>query len=224
MGEKYGAHMVKCLGMQKKLHYPLHPAFSNVQSKLLRSLDTPRKVQDFLERIPINFSPHTLKSPQQVMQTRSAHCMEGALFAALAFWVHGAPPLLLDLVTADPDVDHVVALFRRHGLWGAVSKTNHAVLRYREPVYRTVRELAMSYFHEYFLDNGKKTLRTFSDPFDLRRHVKSGWEVDAKDLWYLETALDRSPHHAVIPPRVIRELRPADKVEIRAGKITTWKK
>jgi len=197
---------------------------SETELTTLQKLDTPRKVQDFLDTIPFNFSIHTLMSPRRVLAARKAHCMEGALLAALAFWMHGEAPLLLDLRTEAPDVDHVVALFKRHGRWGAVSKTNHAVLRYREPVYQTVRELAMSYFHEYFLDNGKKTLRKFSEPFDLRRHAKHDWAVDKKNLWYLETALDRSPHHVIASSQTLRELRPADKIEIKAGKITEWKR
>ena len=213
--------------MQKvKPNKPFQNQFglSEKELALLKKLDTPRKVQDFLETIPINFAPRTCMSPRKVLRTRRAHCLEGAFLAALIFWIHREPPFLLDLVTADPDVDHVVALFRRRGKWGAVSKTNHAVLRYREPVYRTVRELALSYFHEYFLDNGKKTLRKFSDPFDIRKYAEPHWAVDEKNLWYLEGALDRSPHHAIFSSANARELRPADPVEIAAGKLTVWRR
>ena len=147
-----------------------------------------------------------------------------ALPAAGAFLVKGEPPLLLDLQTAAdvPDTDHVVALFRRRGRWGAVSKTNHAVLRYREPVYRTVRELALSYFHEYFLDDGRKTLRAYSRPFDLRKHLRRGWLTDERDLHWLVDALDASPHARIAHLGAVREFRRADVIEREAGKLTEW--
>ena len=116
--------------------------------------------------------------------------MEGALVAALALWMHGKPPLVLDLRTTPDDVDHLVTLYRRGGYWGGITKTTHAVLRYREPIYRDVRELAASYFHEYFLDSGKKTLRQYSEPFDLRKW-KGDWMTAEFDYGF-EKAIDRS--------------------------------
>ncbi|MEY4731866.1 MAG: hypothetical protein RL681_812 [Candidatus Parcubacteria bacterium] len=194
----------------------------------LRRLGAPHKVQDFLNTLPTNFELHgeTYRSPRRVLRDRTAHCFEGALLAAAAFLMNGEPPLLLDLWTdpAMPDGDHVVALFKRRSYWGAVSKTNHAVLRYREPVYRTVRELALSYFHEYFLDDGRKTLRSFSQPFDLRPYLKRGWLTDEKDLHWLVRALDRSPHERIVPQATVREFRRAEPVEIAAGKLTEWSK
>ena len=191
----------------------------------LRRLSSPRRVQDFLETLKYKNlrGPAGLRSPRRVLRERSAHCIEGALCAAAAFWVNGARPLLLDLRSDDDDLDHVVALFRRHGCWGAVSKTNHAVLRYREPVYRTVRELALSFFHEYFLDNGRKTMKDYSDPYDpVRRHGTS-WMTREDDLWDIAEALDESPHHTIVNARQRRELRPADPVEIRAGKLVVYR-
>src|SRR3989344_6708420 len=134
--------------------------FTKQEWQLLASLNSPRKIQDYLDTLGINFEKggETLRSPREVMKVGEAHCIEGALMAATALWYHDKSPLLLDLVTSKSDFDHVVALFKVGKHWGALSKTNHAVLRYREPVYKSVRELAMSYFHEYFLDNGKKTL------------------------------------------------------------------
>src|SRR5512142_217167 len=145
--------------------------FTTEERRAFRRLDSPRKVQDFLDAVPMNFCEDgdTCMSPRRVLRENRAHCLEGAMFAAAAFRTHGRPPLVLDLEATDDDHDHVVALFRERGRWGAVSKTNHAVLRYREPVYRSVRELALSYFHEYFLDDGRKTLRRYSDPVDLSR-------------------------------------------------------
>src|SRR3954468_3158885 len=138
--------------------------------RVLKKLNSPRKVQDFLDTVPINFERggETCMSPLRTLRRNRAHCMEGALVAALALWMHGRPPLIMDLKTSNDDVDHLVAVFKIGRHWGGITKTNHAVLRYREPVYRDLRELAMSFFHEYFLDSGKKTLRAYSEPFDLR--------------------------------------------------------
>jgi len=145
--------------------------YSHSEINLFKRLNSPKKIQDFLAH-KIRHNPAKdqveCRSPRMVLRTGKAHCMEGALLAAAILEFHGYKPLLLDLRSADDDLDHVVALFKQFGSWGAISKTNHAVLRYREPVYKTVRELALSYFHEYFLDSGKKTLREYSTPVDLR--------------------------------------------------------
>ena len=142
--------------------------------------------------------------------------------AAAALSYHGHKPLLLDLVTIERDEDHVVALFRQNGLWGAISKTNHPILRYRDPVYKTVRELAMSYFHEYIMDDGTKSLRKFSKPFDLSRYSPTKWVTAGEDLNWLVEALDASPHSAIAPPKAIKKLRKVSGIEIKAINITEW--
>ena len=198
-------------------------AFDHPGLRVLRKLDTPRKIQDFLDKIPINTEDagDTSSTPVVTLRRNTAHCMEGALLAACALAMHGKPPLLLDLKTTSDDIDHVVALFRKHGYWGGISKTNHSVLRYREPLYRDVRELAMSYFHEYTLDSGKKTLRSYSQPFDLRTW-KGDWMTSDEDQWELQTALDSSPHVRLLNRAQIAGLRRADEIERRAGKLTEW--
>jgi hypothetical protein len=196
------------------------PALDHPELAPLRRLDSPARIQDFVNRIRVNHerAGETCTSPVVTLRRNRAHCMEGALVAALALWMHGEPPLILDLRSASDDVDHLVALFRIDGRWGGITKTSHAVLRYREPLYRDVRELAMSYFHEYFLDSGKKTLRQYSSPFDLRRW-KGDWIASEEDLWDLERAIDRSPHHDLLTKAQIARLRLADPIEIKAGKI-----
>jgi len=191
--------------------------------RALRRLNTPRKIQDFLDTIPINHEIHveSCSSPLVTLRRNSAHCMEGALVAALALAMHGHRPLILDLKTTRHDVDHLVALFKQNGHWGGITKTNHAVLRYREPVYRSVRELAMSYFHEYFLDDGRKTLRQYSRPFDLGKW-KGDWITSPDDLWDLQNAIDDSPHHPMVNRSQIAGLRRADRIEREAGKLTEW--
>jgi hypothetical protein len=207
--------------------------FNSAELRTLKRLNTPRKIQDFLETLRYSFDHGNdmLRSPRRVLRERSAHCIEGALLAAAALWVNGKRPLLLDLRSTPDDLDHVVTLFRapayrsgRHGCWGAISKTNHAVLRYREPVYRTIRELALSYFHEYFLDDGRKTMRDFSDPFDIGRRFGTAWLTSEDDLWHIAETLDASRHHVILSAAQRRGLRRADPVEIAAGKLVVHKK
>ncbi len=201
--------------------------FEPSELAILKKLSSPSKVQDFLETLPINFEPEgdSCFSPRRVLRERRAHCIEGALLAAAAFMVHGERPLLFDLRAARHDEDHVVALFRRYGRWGAVSKTNHAVLRYREPVYRTLRELALSYFHEYTDEQGKKSLRAFSTrPFDLTNYNKREWTISEKDLWYIPEALDAAAHSTILRPRQSSSLRLADPLEQESGTLLAWQK
>src|SRR3989344_982460 len=131
--------------------------FTQKEKTLMQKLNTPAKVQDFLNGLKFNFEKNgeTLKSPLFTMRARRAHCFEGALFGAYALSLHGFTPYLMHLKAIRGDYDHVIVPFKLGGFWGALSKTNHAVLRYREPIYKNIRELAMSYFHEYFLNNGE---------------------------------------------------------------------
>lgn len=193
------------------------------ERRIFSRLDTPAKIQNFLDRLPQNFyeKSDTCYSPRMVLRKKRAHCFEGALFAASVLWYHGHPPLLLDLVATQNDYDHVVTLFKQNGHWGAITKTNYAVLRFREPVYKTVRELAMSYFHEYFLDSGQKTLRTFSQPFNLSK-IKYNWIISEKSLWDVGDALDASRHYKILNTKQIKNLRKADAIEISAGKLRQW--
>ena len=200
---------------------------SESEKKLFKKLNSPSKIQDFLETIPINFERkgETVYSPRQVLEKNKAHCMEGALFAAAVFQFHGQKPLLLHLKTTRNDFDHVVAPFKVKNHWGAISKTNHAALRYREPVYKNIRELVMSYFHEYFLNKtSQKTLRSYSELLDLNQFNSKNWITSEKDLWYIDRALDKISHHPILTKGMIKSLRPADPVEIKAGKITGWSK
>ena len=205
---------------QQRLKAVLSPA----ERKVLARLSSPKKIQDYLDTLPINFETagETYMSPRRVMRERTAHCFEGALLAAAAFSYHGQKPLLLDLVTIERDEDHVVALFRENGLWGAISKTNHPILRYRDPVYKSIRELAMSYFHEYMMDDGTKSLRRFSTAFDLRRYSPALWVTAEEDLFWLVEALDDSRHYDVAPRKVIAQLRKASRVEVQAINNTEW--
>lgn len=193
----------------------------------MRKLNTPAKVQDFLNGLKFNFEEkgETLKSPLLTLRMRSAHCFEGALLGAyiLSRYCHlGFPPLILHLKSAKEDYDHVIAPFKVSGLWGALSKTNHAVLRYREPIYKNIRELVISYFHEYFLNNGRKTLRQYSKPLNLNIFGRN-WMLEEKDLWYIDKKLDKIKHYNVLTQKSIKNLRKADEVEIKTGKIVEYR-
>lgn len=200
-------------------------AFTPKEKSLLKKLNTPAKVQDFLNKLQFNFEKkgETLKSPIMVLRTKNAHCMEGALFGAYILSLHKFTPYILSLKATKGDYDHVITPFKINGLWGALSKTNHAVLRYREPIYKNIHELVISHFHEYFLDNGKKTLRKYSELFNLDT-LKNDWMLSDKDLWYIDKSLDKIKYYDIMPKSHIKKLRKADKVERDAGKIVEYKK
>lgn len=192
------------------------------ERKIFRNLNSPIKIQDFLESFPVNFEldSHTYKSPRSTLATGSAHCLEGAVLAAAILSYHGHKPLLMDFQTAYDDEDHVVAVYMVAGRYGALSKTNHPVLRFRDAVYANPRELAMSFFHEYFLfRNGKKSLRKYSEPFDLSKFNPENWITTTRDLDWLVERLDKSRHYEVAPRKAIKSLRPVPSLEISAAKI-----
>lgn len=194
--------------------------------KILKKLNTPAKIQDFLDTLKRNFEENgdTVYSPMVVLEKKKCHCTEGAVLAALILRLHGQPSLLLDLTAVKDDLDHVVALFKKDGKWGAISKTNHAVLRYREPIYASIRELAMSYFHEYIDDKGRKNLRSYSSPVNLKRFDNRGWMTTREEIDYIPEYLAEVRHFPILTRKQISNLRRADKIEIRAGKIVEWKK
>ena len=197
---------------------------------VLRRLNTPHKIQAFLYGLGQNFelAGDTCRPVRQVLQQRKAHCIEGAMLAACALWVHGDPPLLMDM-RAVRDFDHVVALFRRHGRWGAISKTNGIGLRWRDPVYGSLRELAMSYFHEYTNRRDHKTLREYSVPFDLRRVAPKIWVVGgekrgSKHAWIVAEQLDELRHFKLVDGRHLKAVIRRDPFERRAGALLQYRR
>ncbi len=191
---------------------------------VFQKLSTPEKIQDFLDTLPINHEKRgdTCFGPRLVLKHRKAHCFEGALLGAALLYYHGEKPLLMNLRTIPSDDDHAVVLFRRNGLWGALSKTNHAVLRFRDPIYKTPRELAVSYFHEYFTnDTGLKTLRAYSRPFDLSRFGKA-WATSEEPAWHLAETLRDSPHVKLFPDKSKKHIRHATPFERKAGRLVEW--
>jgi hypothetical protein len=145
------------------------------------------------------------------------------MLAATALWLSGEKPLIMSFKVSRGDEDHIVALFKKNGYWGAISKTNHAVLRFRDPIYRTMRELALSYFHEYFLGNGKKTMRGFTHPINMKR-FGTKWVNAEEDLWDIAGTIFDMPHIRVVPKVNERHIRKAHPVERAAVRITEWER
>ncbi len=200
--------------------------YSKEEIRLFKKLNSPQKIQDYLNSLSFNFREDgVFVSPRMVIKNKKSDCLEGALFAASVLEFHGQKPLILDLRSAKKpfDYDHIVAVFKKFGCFGAISKTNHAVLRYREPVYKTIRELVMSYFHEYFLNNGTKTLREYSLPYDLNKLNRLNWRTTENNLWEIHEVLDEIKHYPVLSKEQIKNLRKADRIEIESGKLVEYK-
>ena len=209
----------------KRFARPSDLGLAGREFALLRRLDTPLKIQTYLHDLRQNFELEgdTCRPVGQVLKSGRAHCIEGAMVAAAAFWVHGEPPLLLDM-RAERDFDHVVALFRRHGRWGAISKTNGIGLRSRDPVYRSLRELAMSYFHEYTNRRDHKTLREYSVPFDLRRVDPAIWVSGAKNCWEISERLDGLRHFRLVNGRQLKTVTRLDPFERRVNRLLQYRR
>jgi hypothetical protein len=187
----------------------------------LRSLKSPIGVQRFLDALPYHHAG-TAWSPRRVLRERTAHCAEAALFAAAALRVLGFPPLILDL-EAEQDDDHVLAVFRVRNLWGAVAKSKFSGLQYREPVYKTTRELVMSYFDQYFNLRGERTLRRYSKPVNLARFDTVGWMTTDRPLWFVLEHLAEAPHHPVLPRAAVPRLNRVDG-RVKAGGLVGFRK
>jgi hypothetical protein len=193
--------------------------FTARELRTLRSFHTPRGVQRALDSMPYHLAP-TAWPPRLVLREWTAHCLEGAVFAAVALRVLSFPPLLLDL-EAVQDTDHVIAVFKERGHWGAIAKSNFSGLRYREPVHRTLRELVMSYFEGYVNLRGDRTLRAHSRPISLARfdRRRPGWMTAECDVWWVAQHLVRVPHLPLITPLMIRRLTRVDRRSLDAARL-----
>jgi hypothetical protein len=189
--------------------------------RTLRGLKTPKLIQAFIDGLTYQYAD-TAGSVQRTLQERKGHCLEGALVAAAALRLHGHPPLLMDLEAVHDD-DHVLAIYREKGLWGSVAKSNFAGLRSRMPVYRTLRELAMSYFEHYYNLRGEHTLRAYSMPVNLARVDGKGWMTAEDDVWCVTDLLIAARHYPLAPDKVVRALPRLDRRSFEAG-MHGWKK
>jgi hypothetical protein len=211
------------LSLRKRISFGEKLGLSSANAATLARLSTPEAIQDFISALPQNREKKgqdTCRSVAQVLLHNKAHCIEAAFVAACALWMGGEKPLLMDL-QAKGDADHVVALFQVNGHWGAISKSNHVWLRWRDPVYKTLRELAMSYFHEYTNKN-RKTLRTYSMAFDLQRFDAAEWVTNPDNCWDVGAALDDSKHYDLISPAQAKILKLRDPLEMQADRLRQY--
>ncbi len=191
-----------------------HLGFTPAELRKLRGLKDPYGIQRFLDRLPYHLA-NTAWSPRLVLREGTAHCLEGAIFAAAALRANGHPPLIVDF-EAEHDTDHVLAVFRVNGHWGAIAKSNYTGCRYREPVYRTLRELAMSYFNIYFNLRRERTLRTFSRPVNLTRFDDQHWMTTEKPIWFIAYHLVDIRHYKLLPRGMSRRLHRVDERTFQA--------
>jgi len=194
---------------------PTSSPWTKAERAFLAKLKTPWDIQRFLNGAAYNTDDIT-RSPRHVIKSRKAHCMDGALFAAAALRSQGHPPLIVDLRAINDD-DHVIAVFRRGKGWGAVAKSNFTTLKFREPVYRSLRELVMSYFDLYFNTAGHKTLREYSVPLDLARFDDREWMTTDEDIGYIGEHLDATRHYPLLSPGMGRGLATVDDGLLKAG-------
>ena len=185
---------------------------------MLAGMRTPARIQRHLDQLAYNteLGGETFRSPRRVLRDRTANCIEGAVFAAAALRFHGHPPWIMDM-TAVHDEDHVIAPFRRGRWWGAIGTSKFVGLRYREPVYKSLRELVMSYFEHYFNLRGERTLRGYGRPVNLARFDRLQWMTTDSDLWPIAHHLESIPHITLFPPSVTRALGPLDGKLKQAG-------
>lgn len=189
--------------------------FSPKDLRTLRSLNTPVRIQKFVDALEYQYAD-TAGSPQRVLRERTGHCLEGALLATAALRVNGHPPLVMDLEAVRDD-DHVIALYRENGLWGGIAKSNYAGLRFRAPIYRTLRELALSYFEHYYNLRGERTLRAYSGPVNLTRLDRQHWMTSEDDVWCVPERLIAAKHYEMFPHKIGRSLPRLDRRSFEAG-------
>jgi hypothetical protein len=182
---------------------------------VLSRLNDVTEVQAFLDSLPYSADDFS-RSPRGVLRDGRANCFDGALLAAAALRRLGFPPLLVDL-RAVRDDDHVIAVFRRNGHLGAVAKSNFVGLRYREPIYRSLRELVMSYFEQYYNLDGEKTLRSYSPPLDLRKYDHLGWMFQDERAELIAARLNALRHYPLLTEEMIASLSKVDERSYRAG-------
>jgi hypothetical protein len=196
----------------KRFETLLDPA----ERQFLVSLDNPPKVQAFLNSVPYS-EDKFYRCPLRVLRERKAHCFDGALFAALALRRLGYPPLILDLIPNDRDDDHLLAVFKLQSHWGAVAQSNFTGLRYREPIFRSLRELVVSYFEDFFNDLGEKTLVGYRGPMNLRGFDRMGWMESDAGLEQLADSLDRYQAKSILTGEMAAGLARVDERSLRAG-------
>jgi hypothetical protein len=189
---------------------------TGAEREVMAQLDSPTKIQAFLDQLSYS-REETYRCPLRVLRERTAHCFDGALFAAAALSRLGHPPLILELLPNDRDDDHLLALYKRTGYWGALAQSNFVGLRFREPVYRTLRELVLSYFEQFYNLEREKTLRGYTRPLNLQAFDDRGWMVDDRLLEGISERLDKIRRYSLITERMAADLSPMDERSYQAG-------
>ncbi len=183
--------------------------------EIFQPLDSPFAIQRFLDEIPYSADP-VYRCPRSVLRDRKAHCFDGALFAAAALRRLGYTPCVLDML-AERDDDHLLALFREDGFWGSIAKSNFVGLRFREPIHKTLRELVMSYFEDFYNIEGEKTLRGYTLPLDLSTFDRIDWMMLDEGLDKIADALDRQRRYKIISKTQAERLQKMDERSYRSG-------
>lgn len=191
-------------------------ALSGAERELIGGLTSPMAIQGFLDGLVYSADPF-YRCPLRVLRERKAHCFDGALFAAAMLQRLGYPPLVLDMLPNDRDDDHLLALFQRNGHWGAVAKSNFVGLRFREPVYRTLRELVMSYFEQFYNVSRERTLRGYTRPLSLKAYDRLSWVTNDEPLEGIARRLDEIRRYALLTPEMIGALSLIDVRSHQAG-------
>lgn len=204
------------MGKNMSALYKFETRLTKREKKILEKLTTPARIQNFLDAVPYS-TEAVYRCPLSVLRDQVAHCFDGALFAAAVMRRIGYPPLIMNLIPNHRDDDHVLALFRNGRHWGAVAKSNFTGLRFREPIFRTLRELVLSYFEQYYNTAGEKTLRGYTRPLNLEIFDRQGWMVNDRPLEFIATKLDRIRRFPLLTRSMISRLQPVDRRSHRAG-------
>lgn len=194
--------------------------FSPKELRTLSCLDSPKRIQRYLQKIGYNLEENgeTCSSPRRVLREKEANCIEAAIFAAAALRFHGHPPLIVDLTSVHDD-DHVIAVFNAFGHWGSIAKSKYTGLGYREPIYRTIRDLVLSYFEDYFNFRGEKTLRAYSRPVNLARFDKVNWMTTEENLFCISDYLNRISHSTLMTRGMTNNLSRVTSISKEAGEL-----
>ena len=213
--------------MKRRMSYGSDPwidQFENLldpeERQLLSGIDTPPRIQAFLDSVPYS-EEHFYRCPVRLLRERKGHCFDGALFAAIALRRMGHQPLILELIPNERDDDHILALFKEHGCWGAIAQSNFSGLRYREPVYRNLRELVMSYFENFFNSAGEKTLTGYRGPINLKTFDGLDWCCNDAGLLVLADRIDNYLLRPVITEEMAASLSRVDERSLNAGMVGT---
>ncbi|MEW5849328.1 MAG: hypothetical protein AB2A00_10965 [Myxococcota bacterium] len=201
--------------MPRRPTTPVSTEWTPRERQVLQRLRTPEHIQAWLDETPYSTEP-IYRSPRTVMRDRRAHCFDGAVLAAAAFREHGGRALILDM-RAHRDDDHVLAVYQQDGCWGAVAKSNFVGLRARQPIYRNLRELVLTYFELYYNMDGERALRSFSPAIDLDRVGHPTWRVEDRCMKHIAAHLDRAPHEPLMKPAQVRKLTRVDKLTYQAN-------